>query len=174
MNDSKTDTTHPVPSEQLYSRLATEADVETITKLINRAFAHGHTYLLEERIQAEQVEEYMRKGHFLLIEEEGQIVGLRYVEFLGDARAYIGLLSVAPDKQRRGLGRRLNEASEQFCRENGCKVIEGLVLNFNEAILEKNKRLGYKAVGTVASDNFPEYADRIPGPWHFIKIEKHL
>jgi L-amino acid N-acyltransferase YncA len=174
MTSSKTALTRPAKSERLYSRLALEADLKSITDLINRAFANGNTYLLKERITLEQVSAYLQKGHFLLVEEESQIVGLRYVEFLGNERAYIGLLSVEPDKQRLGLGRRLHEASEQFCRENGCKVIEGIVINLNKKVLERNRRLGYEVVGTASSENFPEYADQVNGPWHFIKIEKLL
>jgi L-amino acid N-acyltransferase YncA len=174
MTSSQTALTTPVKSEKLYSRLASEADMESITNLINRAFADGNAYLLKERITLAQVRTYLQKGHFLLIEEEGRIVGLRYVEFVGNERAYIGLLSVDPDRQRLGLARRLHEASEQFCRENGCKVIEGIVINLNKNVLERNKRLGYEVVGTVSSEKFPEYADQVNGPWHFIKIEKLL
>jgi GNAT superfamily N-acetyltransferase len=134
--------------------------MESITCLINRAFANGNTYLLKERITLAQVRAYLQKGHFLLIEEEGQIVGLRYVEFLGNDRAYIRLLSVDPDKQRLGLGRKLHEASEQFCRENGCKVIEGMVINLNKDVLERNRRLEYEVVGTVSSENFPNTLTR--------------
>jgi GNAT superfamily N-acetyltransferase len=164
----------PVKSERLYSRLASEADLESIICLINRAFAHGNAYLLKERITSAQVRAYLLKGHFLLVEQEGQIVGLRYVEFLGNERAYVGLLSVDPDKQRLGVGRRLHEVSEQFCRGNGCKVIEGLVIDLNKTVLERNKKLGYEVVGAVSSEYFPEYADQVNGPWHFIKIEKLL
>jgi L-amino acid N-acyltransferase YncA len=174
MTSSQTALTRPVKSERLHSRLASEADMESITCLINRAFANGNTYLLRDRITLAQVRTYLQKGHFLLIEEEGQIAGLRYVEFLGNERAYVGLLSVDPDKQRLGLGRRLHEVSEQFCRENGCKVIEGMVINLNRNVLERNRRLGYEVVGTVSSENFPEYANQVNGPWHFIKMEKLL
>jgi L-amino acid N-acyltransferase YncA len=174
MTSSQTAPTRFVKSERLYSRLASEADTESITCLINRAFANGNTYLVKERITLEQVSTYLQKGNFLLLEKECRIIGLRYVEFLGNERAYVGLLSVDPDRQRLGLGMRLHEASEQFCRENGCKVIEGLVINLNKKILERNRRLGYEVVGTLSSENFPEYADRVDGPWHFVKIEKLL
>jgi GNAT superfamily N-acetyltransferase len=173
MNSSQTAPTKP-KSERLYSRLAREGDLRSITDLINRAFANDNIFLLKERITLERVSAYLQKGNFLLLEEEGQLVGLRYVEFLANERAYVGLLSVDPDKQRLGLGRRLHEASEQFCREHGCKVIEGMVINLNKKVLERNRRLGYEVVGIVSSENFPEYAGQVNGPWHFIKIEKLL
>ena len=174
MTHLQTGSTNPVRSEQLYSRLATEVDAEAMAALINLAFAKGNAYLQTERITLEQVKAYIQKGHFLLIELEGQIAGLRYVEFLGNRRAYVGLLSVDPDKQRLGLGRGLHEASEQFCRENGCTVVEDIVVNLNKVVLERNRRSGYEVVGSVPSENYPEYAGQIKGPWHFIRIEKQL
>jgi GNAT superfamily N-acetyltransferase len=86
----------------------------------------------------------------------------------------VGLLSVDPDKQRLGVGRRLHEVPGRFCRENEYKVIEGVVINLNKTVLERNKRLGYEVVGTVSSENLSEYADQVNGRWHFIKIEKLL
>ncbi|WP_213806213.1 GNAT family N-acetyltransferase [Granulicella sp. dw_53] len=174
MAHSQLDTTLSVPLEQLYSRLGTQADAEAIVSLINLAFAGENPFLRRERATLKDIRAYLQKGYFLLIEEENQIIGLRYVELRENGRAYIGFLSVHPDKQKHGIGRRLHEASEQFCRERGYSVLEGMVTNLRPDIIERNERLGYKVVENISVEKFPQLEDIIDRPSHLIKIEKHL
>src|SRR5215469_12195030 len=90
-----------------YSRLATTADLELLVNFINKAFARDNYFKRTERTNAEQITAYLQKGDFLLLEEQGELVGLVYVELREDARGYIGLLTVNPVRQSRGIGRQL-------------------------------------------------------------------
>ena len=56
-------------------------------------------------------------------EEDSVPVGCVYVEPRGD-RAYLGLLSIVPERQGAGLGKQLNIAAENFARQQGCKWMD--------------------------------------------------
>lgn len=91
---------------------------------------------LDEDLDAIE-EEYFPEGEFLVAELEGRIVGsiafhppgeiLRaFYDDFGDAAAQIKRFSVAPDYQRRGVGRALYDELERRARKDG---IETFVLH---------------------------------------------
>jgi len=103
-------------------RIAKISDAEAITRLINQAFLVEKFFIDGDRIDLGQVRALFQKGVFLLAEEEGAtLAGCVYIEARGD-RSYLGLLSIAPSRQRSGLGSKLVTAAEDRCRENGSRL----------------------------------------------------
>lgn len=96
-------------------RIANEADAEALVPLINRAFEIELQFFDTARIDLTETLEHLKKGTFLLAEENGTIAGCNYVELRGDA-GYFGLLSVDPAYQGHGLGRILVDQAEDFSR----------------------------------------------------------
>src|ERR1700744_5785265 len=94
-------------------RFADESDLPALTALINQAFKVEAFFIVRDRLIPEEALEYFRKGRFMLAEENGGLAGVVYVELRGE-RSYLGLLSVNPDLQKTGLGRRLMAAAEEF------------------------------------------------------------
>ena len=83
-------------------RVASLADGERITTLINSAFRLAEEFFIDEnRIDLDSVQNFFQTGKFLLAESEGIVTACVYVELRGD-RAYLGLLSVDPARQRSG------------------------------------------------------------------------
>ena len=91
-------------------RTATLQDRDRITALINRAFAVERFFKSGDRIDATQVVQMLSEGTFLLAVDEEGLAACVYVKPNGE-RAYIGLLSVDPAKQKSGLGRRMTQES---------------------------------------------------------------
>jgi GNAT superfamily N-acetyltransferase len=58
-------------------------------------------------------------------------------------RGWINRLAVDPDYRRKGLSQRLIEASEDFLRSLGLKVIAALIEDYNEASIAAFKKAGY-------------------------------
>src|SRR5690349_14735769 len=109
-------------------RHADRSDADALVLLINRAFEVEKPFFTTERIDLAQTLEHFEKGTFILAEDRDSLTGCNYVELRGDA-GYFGLLSVDPAWQGHGLGRKLVERAEEFCRNNGCSVMQIRVLN---------------------------------------------
>lgn len=152
-------------------RFADESDLPALMDLVNRAFAVETFFITGERLNAERVHEYFDLGRFLLAEENGILAGCVYVELRGD-RSYLGLLSVDPDRQKTGLGRRLVAAAEEFAREMGSQHMDLTVVNLRTELLPFYRRLGYVENGTEPIRE--HMVPRVTQPCHFVKMTKPL
>jgi N-acetylglutamate synthase-like GNAT family acetyltransferase len=153
-----------------YSRSATTADLELLVKFINKAFLRDNYFKRTDRTNSEQMTEYLRKGTFLLLEEQGELVGLVFVELHESGRGYVGLLTVNPDKQGRGVGRQLMHCAENFCRDRGCSIAEIDVINLRPELVDWYRGQGYRVVGEAPYPR-PEILIQ---PCHFIALQKNL
>jgi len=150
-------------------RIATEADFEAVKWLINTAFEVERFFKAEDRVNSPMLQEYFTKGIFL-VSEEGNLTGCVYVELRGQ-RAYLGLLSVDPSRQKSGIGRRLTAAAEEFARESGAHFMDIRVVNLRTELPPIYEKLGYKITGT---EPFPAEQMPISMPCHFISMSKEL
>jgi predicted N-acetyltransferase YhbS len=151
-------------------RLATEGDFNKVLQLINTAFEVERFFKAEDRVNDSMLQEYFRKGVFLLCEEESGITGCVFVE-LKDSRAYLGLLSVDPSRQKSGIGRRLMASAEEFARESGAHFMDITVVNLRTELPPIYEKLGYRVTGT---EPFPAAQMPITQPCHFICMSKEL
>ena len=155
--------------EKFTYRTADPSDAEAIVLLINRAFEVESPFFTTKRIDLVETLEHFKKGAFILAEEEGAIAGCNYVE-LRDDSGYFGLLSIDPNYQGRGLGRKLVEQAEEFCRRESRAVMRIRVLNHRTELPPFYEKLGYHVAGT-------EEVEQVPSalvPYHFIVMEKKL
>lgn len=126
-------------------------------------------FLDGDRIRLEEVRARFETGTFIVAESGDSLAGCIYVELRGE-RAYLGLLSIAPERQRSGLGTLLTFAAEDFCRANGCRVVDLMIVNLRKELPVFYRRLGYVENGTAP---FP--AEVQPKqPCHFVKMSKPL
>ena len=151
-------------------RMATEADFDRLLRLINTAFDVERFFKDEDRLDNAKLKEYFKKGDFLVIEEDGQLAAAVYVERNGD-RSYLGLLSVDPNLQKQGLGRRLTAAAEEFAREMGARFMDLTVVNLRTELPQIYEKLGYCVTGTAP---FPPDQMPVTQPCHFICMTKEL
>src|SRR5579872_2993935 len=93
------------------TRLATGADADAISALVNAAFKVERFFIDRDRIDPGKVRETLRTGKYLLAEDNGALIACVYVELRGQ-RAYFGLLGVDPSRQGQGLGRKMVEDAE--------------------------------------------------------------
>jgi N-acetylglutamate synthase-like GNAT family acetyltransferase len=157
-------------SAPAYSRLATTTDIERLVEFINKTFARDNYFKRTERTDSQQITEYLQKGNFLLLEEQGELVGLVYVEVSTDSRGYIGLLTVNPDKQNRGTGKQLMQSAEDFCRDHGRSIAEIDVINLRPELVDWYRGQGYKVFGKAPYPR-PEI---LVQPCHFVMMQKNL
>jgi GNAT superfamily N-acetyltransferase len=115
-------------------------------RLINSAFA-VEGFIEGGRTNEAELLDRMNKGEFLLgCDESGELVASVYVEVRG-TRGYFGMLAVDPTRQGNGLGRKMVEAAEQYCREKGCGAMDLTVLSLRPELLPIYRKLGYAESG---------------------------
>ncbi|HKW65436.1 MAG TPA: GNAT family N-acetyltransferase [Candidatus Acidoferrum sp.] len=150
-------------------RMAVEADVEPLVRLINAAFVVEQPFIEGERIGPVGVREYMKKGEFLVAEDAAGLAGCVYVE-LRTERGYLGLLGVAPELQGTGLGHELMNAAESYFRTAGCRAIDLRIISPRTPLPAFYEHFGYSRTGTA-----PFAADvPVKVPCHYIQMSKKL
>jgi predicted N-acetyltransferase YhbS len=152
-------------------RSATEADFDAILHLVNTAFQVERLFKNQDRLTAEDLASYFTSGLFLVSEDAGQIAGCIYVK-CNEERAYFGLLSVDPSRQKVGLGGRLVAAAEEFARESGARFMDITVINLRTELPGIYAKLGYQVMGTEPYP--PERHHVLTQPVHFICMSKEL
>jgi len=150
-------------------RLAQSADVEALAGMINSAFRVELPFIEGDRINADGVREYMKKGRFLLVEDSVGLAGCIYVEVRGD-RGYLGLLGVEPRRQGTGLGRKLMDAAEDYFRTANCVAIDLRIVSARTLLPVFYRHLGYVETGTAPLP--PDAPVKVP--CHFILMSKML
>jgi ribosomal protein S18 acetylase RimI-like enzyme len=156
--------------DQVNIRTAVPADVENIARLVNDAFGPERFFVDGDRTNPDKVRILFQKGQFLLAEEAEKLVGCVYVE-LRDERGYFGLLSVIPARQRGGLGSRLMELAENYCREAGCVFMDLTMVNLRTELYGYYRKHGYLENGTLP---FPKEQHAPKVPCHLVKMFKPL
>jgi predicted N-acetyltransferase YhbS len=157
------------PADICSIRAAQMTDAGEIAALINTAFQVEKFFIDEDRITEPEVCRLIDRGCFLMALDTGGLVGCVYVE-AGADRAYLGLLSVSPSRQRRGVGRLLMFAAEQHARNAGCKFVDLRVVNLRTELPIYYANLGYKA------SRVEPFPGDVPAklPCHFIVMTKQL
>ena len=151
-------------------RNAESADAESIARLVNAAFRPERFFVDADRTSPDKVRALLEKGKFLLAEDAGVLVACVYVELRGE-RGYFGLLAVDPARQRTGMGSRMVDAAEDYCRAAGCRFMDLTTVNLRKELPGYYRRRGYVENGTLP---FP--ADKNPPkmPCHLVKMTKSL
>jgi GNAT superfamily N-acetyltransferase len=148
-------------------REAGRHEAAEIVRVINAAFNPAESFFVDgDRIDLEQVLHYFEKGVFLVA---GEMAGCVYVELRGE-RAYFGLLSVDPGRQRGGIGGALIAAAEESARAHGCSFMDIRIVNLRAELPAFYGKLGYTEAGT---EEFTP-GSPIKLPCHFIKMQKPL
>jgi ribosomal protein S18 acetylase RimI-like enzyme len=152
-------------------RRAAASDARDLARLINQAFVVEAFFKIGDRTSESELVDLMNKGgEFLILDDgSGTMAGCVYLKCEGE-RAYFGMLSIDPQKQKRGFGRTLIDAVEARARERGCRLMDIHIVNLREELPEFYRRLGYEERGTRPFSE-PERASQ---PCHFIVMTKRL
>ena len=151
-------------------RIAGNVDAEALMDLINAAFRKAESFIIDQdRVDLEVVRSLLAKGEFLVADDEGALAGCVYLERRGE-RAYLGLLSVDPTRQKAGVGSRLMREAELHCARAGCRFMDLRIIDLRKDNHAFYKRRGYVETGT---EPFPSDLDT-KLPCHFVNMSKPL
>jgi ribosomal protein S18 acetylase RimI-like enzyme len=160
-------------------------DIPELVKLVNSAY-RGETSkkgwtteadLLDGiRTDEEALKEAMEKpGATILkfLNDAGEISGSVYLQKL-EEKMYLGMLTVSPEIQAKGIGKQLLKASEDYAMSVGCSVVTMTVISVRKELIGWYERHGYRSTGK--KEPFPDDVRfGIPKqPLEFIVMEKSL
>jgi len=160
-------------------------DIAELANLVNSAYRgesskKGWTTeadLLDgQRTDQKTLEELIQKNGSIILSarnEAAQIIGCVYLQ-QEDHQLYLGMLTVAPDIQAKGIGKYLMLAAENYAREIKCTSIIMKVIDIRHELIDWYKRKGYQSTGRTTP--FPsDPAFGLPKiPLQFIELEKKL
>jgi GNAT superfamily N-acetyltransferase len=152
-------------------RRGSRSQCAAMARLINSAFV-VEKFIAGERTDEAEILARMQNGEFFLgCDESGAVVASVYVELRG-RRGYFGMLAVDPKRQGNGLGRKMVEAAEEYCRRKGCTEMDLTVLSLRPELLPLYRKLGYTESGV---DEFRPARPLRPGlECHCIVMSKKL
>lgn len=162
-------------------RPATPADIPALHALIESAYrgesakagwTHEADLLDGQRIDQQMLAEIIGDPQRVLLVSD-DLIGCVCLTHKGD-HAYLGLLTVAPNTQGNGLGRKLAMAAEAQAKDWGLNRMEMTVLSQRAELIAWYERLGYVNTGETAP--FPDDTRfGVPkAPLHFVVLEKQL
>lgn len=154
---SRTVTAHLSYFRSMNFRIATEKDAAALNKLVNSAYRgdssrKGWTTeadLLDGiRTSEDSLKEMIAKPDavILLAEDEEGLKACVFLEKQNKA-LYLGMLTVKPDLQGKGLGAQLLDAAEKRAKELGCSAIKMTVITVRNELIAYYKRKGFIETG---------------------------
>jgi len=164
---------------------ANEKDIPALNILVNSAYRGDHSKqgwtteadLLDGiRTDEESISELMQQpgSVFLKYEEENKILGCVYLKQEVN-KIYLGMLTVSPLLQNKGIGKILLTASEDEARKRNCNAIFMSVISMRTELINWYQKHGYYDTGIKKP--FPQNDPRfgIPKtPLEFIILEKDI
>ena len=107
-------------------------------------------------------------------DRNNNLLGCVYLQKKED-KIYLGMLTVAPDIQANGIGKKLLQAAEEYAETQDCIAITITVISLRKELIKWYERRGYKATGERKP--FPSNDPRFGLPkrdLEFIVMEKQL
>lgn len=165
---------------------ATFSDIPQLLALVNSAFRgdsarRGWTHeadLLQGEIRTDEatLERIIGNPNAVILKysnDAGELEGCVYLH-KRERGLYLGMLTVKPELQGAGIGKKLLKASEEYAREQGCRAIFMTVISARTELIGWYERHGYRLTGEVK----PFEVDRKFGvptqELEFVVLEKTL
>jgi GNAT superfamily N-acetyltransferase len=146
-------------------RAATQSDIEMIHRLVNSAYRgesskKGWTteadILDGQRTDPKKLQEMMEEQYArieLMLDDSGVLMGTVFLRKDGES-CYLGMLTVNPDGQGKGIGKLLMDHSEVLAKSWGCSQMRMTVIHLRSELIAYYERRGYVLTG--AFEPFPE------------------
>lgn len=158
---------------------ATLEDVKALNVLVNSAYRgdssrQGWTTeadLLDGiRVDEERLEEIIQKPGAMILkytDEKNKIIGCVHLE-KKDSKLYLGMLTVSPLEQGRGIGKKIINEAEEVARKLSCSSIYMTVITERTELIAWYERHGY--INTGVKKPFPAGDPRFGLPKKFLEF----
>lgn len=164
---------------------ASAEDVPVLNRLVNSAYrgessrkgwATEADLIDGTRIDEAAMLDLIRDKNTTILkyEENNEILGCVELRIENES-LYLGMLTVNPDLQAKGIGKILMTAGEDFGRRNNCKKVKMTVVSVRDKLIAWYERHGYSLTGERKPFKMPDERFGIPRqPLEFVVMEKNL
>jgi len=140
---------------QHHFSIATEKDIPELDKLVNSAYRGDSSKIgwtteadLLDGIRTDKtaLTKMIRQPHSIILKctnEKNQLAGCVYLQ-KQDEKMYLGMLTVSPYLQAKGIGKKLLTAGEIYAKEQGCSAVLMTVITLRHELVQWYIRRGYK------------------------------
>lgn len=150
-------------------RDAINDDIPRVVELVNHAFQVERSFKRGDRTDSAQLRGLLSKGRFLLMENDARVDACVYLEPRNN-HVYVGMLSVAPERQSAGLGSTLLAEVERQCRAAGYKALDLRFVHLRDDLSAYYIKRGFTVTGTESADRVQNFTV----PVHFVRMSKAL
>jgi ribosomal protein S18 acetylase RimI-like enzyme len=165
--------------------VARKEDIAALVNMLN------NSYRGEESKQGWTTEADMVGGEFRTDEENMnelmELPGAVFLKYINErneiegcvflhkrqGKMYLGMLSVSPAMQAKGIGKQLMNASEKYAKEQGCPSVFMRVFSFRKELLAWYERQGYYKTGEIQSFEDSKFGIA-KEPLEFLVLQKNL
>ena len=164
---------------------ASNKDVPEICALVNSAY-RGDTsrkgWTTEAdlfdgiRIDQTTLATYLNEAGSVILkytDESHEIIGCVYLKKERE-HLYLGMLTVAPDMQAKGIGKLLLKAAEEKAIEDGCKSVVMTVITSRYELIKWYRRNGYYETGLKQAFPKDEKFGKPKFPLEFVVLQKDI
>ncbi|NCI49598.1 GNAT family N-acetyltransferase [Sediminibacterium roseum] len=144
--------------------VATETDIPALEQLVNSAYRGEHSkkgwtteadLLGGIRTDANGLKNMMSEPAAVILTytgEQGLLQGCVFLKQKAN-KLYLGMLTVDPELQAQGIGKKLLSAAEEYARQKNCDGITMTVISVRHKLIAWYERHGYRKTG--ATEPFP-------------------
>jgi len=149
------------PFSTPFITVAGPADAAELSRLVNSAYRgdsskQGWTteadLLGGQRTNEAGIQEMLAEPDAVILKytnETGLLQGCVYLQKKG-GKLYLGMLTVSPELQAKGIGKQLLAAAENRAKKVSCNCIQMTVISVRKELIAWYERHGYAATGETA------------------------
>jgi GNAT superfamily N-acetyltransferase len=166
--------------------IAGEKDISSLVALMDSAYrgegakqgwtSESDLFIGNKRTDETTVGNLIKKPGAVFLKylnEEGTIEGCVFLH-KKEERLYLGMFSVCPSAQGKGIGKKLLAAAENYAKEQNCSSIYMTVITVREKLIAWYERNGYQKTGKVLPFPVDERYGIPTQPLEMLVLEKHL
>jgi GNAT superfamily N-acetyltransferase len=165
---------------------ADEKDIPSLVALMDTAYrgdkskqgwtTEADLFIGEKRTDETVVSGILKKPGAVFLKylnEEGVMEGCVLLHKKGE-KLYLGMFSVAPSAQGKGIGKKLLIAADEHARDQNCTLIYMTVITIREELIAWYEKNGYKKTGKTVPFPVDERFGRPIQPLEMLVLEKQL
>jgi len=166
--------------------IADEKDIPSLVALMDSAYrgenskqgwtSEADLFIGEKRTDETVISNLIKKPGAVFLKylsEDGTMEGCVFLH-KKESRLYLGMFSVSPSAQGKGIGKKLLEAADEYAHTHNCDLIYMTVITIREELMRWYEKNGYQRTGKVLPFPVDERYGIPKQPLEMMVLEKRL